>query len=265
MSTGDTKYADLNTNLTAVGKAVFANFYYDFKDASLSDQELALKIYTQNPSSKSASQNFRIPRARHIFKSGQQLDALRIIIQSERVDPTARETAKHILEQEQHHDQLSRETCEERLFIEKLNKDIVYTIDKQTAPFEYDNSPRPPKVSRTSTSLQYHRDRNVSENALRLASYLCEADNSHYVFRRKNGSTNYTEPHHLVPLSAREDFPGVDLDREQNIVSLCSNCHNLLHYGADIDTLLRKLYEERKELLLAIGIKISFEELRAYY
>lgn len=28
----DTKYEDLNKTLAAVGKAVFVNFYYDFKD-----------------------------------------------------------------------------------------------------------------------------------------------------------------------------------------------------------------------------------------
>ena len=54
--------------LAAVGKAVFVNFYYDFKDFSISKDELAKKILSENPGSKSDSQNFRIPRARHIFE-----------------------------------------------------------------------------------------------------------------------------------------------------------------------------------------------------
>ena len=33
MDKKDTKYIDLRTNLSAVGKAVFANFYYEFKDS----------------------------------------------------------------------------------------------------------------------------------------------------------------------------------------------------------------------------------------
>lgn len=41
----DTKYADLNKNLSAVGKAVFVNFYYDFKDFSISNDELAKKFF----------------------------------------------------------------------------------------------------------------------------------------------------------------------------------------------------------------------------
>lgn len=41
----------------------------------------------------------------------------------------------------------------------------------------------------------------------------------------------------------------VSLDVEENIVSLCSNSHNQIHYGADADKLIEKLYEERKDAL----------------
>lgn len=41
----DTKYEDLNKTLAAVGKAVFVNFYYDFKDFSISKDELAKKFF----------------------------------------------------------------------------------------------------------------------------------------------------------------------------------------------------------------------------
>ncbi|MDD7731030.1 MAG: HNH endonuclease, partial [Eubacteriales bacterium] len=85
------------------------------------------------------------------------------------------------------------------------------------------------------------------------------------VFTRRNSDKNYTEPHHIVPLSASADFPNVDLDREQNVVSLCSNCHNILHYGADFESILKPLYEKRKDLLKAIGVEISYEELKKYY
>ena len=45
----DTKYEDLNKTLAAVGKAVFVNFYYDFKDSSISKDELAKKFLLENP------------------------------------------------------------------------------------------------------------------------------------------------------------------------------------------------------------------------
>ena len=47
----DIKYEDLNKTLAAVGKAVFVNFYYDFKDFSISKDELAKKILSENPGS----------------------------------------------------------------------------------------------------------------------------------------------------------------------------------------------------------------------
>jgi len=262
METKDTKYVDLRTNLSAVGKAVFANFYYEFKDAASSDNVLAEKLFRENPNSKSPSQNFRIPRARHIFEAGQQLEALQIIIDSDRVDPIAREKARQILLQETTRASMEQDVLLEHRFIEKLNKEIIYT---EASEFEYNPKPQPPKAARSATVSAPVRDRNVALNALKKANYLCEVDENHFVFRRKNGKTNYTEPHHLVPLNAQKDFPSADLDREQNIISLCSTCHNWLHYGDDIDAILRPLYEERKDLLKTIGIEITYEQLLNYY
>ena len=55
------------------------------------------------------------------------------------------------------------------------------------------------------------------------------------------------------------------LDTEVNIVSLCSHCHNLIHYGKDADRLIRKLYEDRAEYLEMAGIGISEDELLKLY
>lgn len=262
MDKRDTKYIDLNTTLSAVGKAVFVNFYYDFKNASLSDNVIAEKLLRENPNTKSDNQNFRIPRARHIFAEGNQLDALKIIIDSSRVDPMAREKARLILAEELVRTQAFKECVDERGFIEALNKSIVYTEKRES---EYNNNPEPAKETRLIQTSQYQRSKKVSSNALLKAGFLCEVNAEHPVFVRKNSNDNYTEPHHLVPLFAQKDFPGVNLDREQNIVSLCSHCHNLLHYGADIDGVLYKLYIDRKDLLQLIGIEISYEDLRKYY
>lgn len=262
MGKNDTKLVDLNTTLSSVGKAVFVNFYYDFKNVSLSNHEIAEKILKVNLNTKSNNQNFRIPRARHIFAEGYQLDALKIIIDSTKVDPKAREKAKLILEEELKRVNASQEVMNEREFIEDLNKTIIYSEQKV---FEYNNNPEPAKESRISQTSQYNRSRKVSSNALLKANFLCEVNKEHLVFIRKNSNENYTEPHHLIPLFAQIDFPNVNLDREQNIVSLCSYCHNLLHYGADIDEVLYKLYLSRKELLKLIGIDISYEELKKYY
>ncbi len=52
----DTKCEDLNETLAAVGKVVCVNFYYDFEGFSVSKDEVAKKILSENPGSKSESQ-----------------------------------------------------------------------------------------------------------------------------------------------------------------------------------------------------------------
>lgn len=110
----------------------------------------------------------------------------------------------------------------------------------------------------------FPRDRKVSANALSHANFVCELDPEHPTFMRRNSDKPYTEPHHLVPLSESDRFQ-VSLDVEENIVSLCSNCHNLLHYGQGAEELLKKLYMERREALEQVGISITFEELLEMY
>ena len=46
------------------------------------------------------------------------------------------------------------------------------------------------------------------------------------------------------------------LDVEANIVSLCSNCHNKIHYGSDIEGMIRNLWNQRKEQIQAAGIGV---------
>lgn len=98
-----------------------------------------------------------------------------------------------------------------------------------------------------------NRDRNKANNALARAGFMCEYDNSHKLFLRKKQPINYTEPHHLIPLKFDSLFDK-SLDVEANIVSLCSHCHDLIHYGADAELVIRKLWETRKEELQAAGL-----------
>ncbi|MFC4559384.1 hypothetical protein ACFO3D_14395 [Virgibacillus kekensis] len=113
-------------------------------------------------------------------------------------------------------------------------------------------------------SFTYPRNLKVAINALKRAEFKCEFDNRHKSFIRKRDGNPYTEPHHLIPLSFHNNFP-YSLDIEQNIVSLCSHCHNLLHYGKDFEVVLKKLYDDRKDLLKEAGIVITFEQLLSCY
>lgn len=111
------------------------------------------------------------------------------------------------------------------------------------------------------------RNSRIAANALIIAKHLCEYNRQHRVFIRKDGMTNYTEPHHLIPMSNHRDF-SYNLDVEENIVSLCSYCHNLLHYGRLIDKqpILKKIFEERQAALANVGLELNkFEDLLKYY
>ena len=109
------------------------------------------------------------------------------------------------------------------------------------------------------------RDPLRDANALKHAGFKCEFDNEDRTFLRKNGKP-YTEPHHLIPLCHHKDFK-YSVDVMENIVSLCSHCHNLLHYGRKDDKkiILYKLFEERKQALSKCGLDITFETLLSYY
>lgn len=138
-------------------------------------------------------------------------------------------------------------------------------ISPGITPFEYSGKSKNKKDPVcVKNKYVYPRSRRVSINALRHAKYKCECDNTHVIFLRKNSNLNYTEPHHLVPLTYYGNFE-VSLDVEENIVSLCCNCHKQIHLGQDFEVMLEKLYNERKDLLKKAGIDLSLDELIKLY
>lgn len=109
------------------------------------------------------------------------------------------------------------------------------------------------------------RNPQKAANALAHAYYQCEYNQQDRLFKRKNGKY-YTEPHHLIPISRYRDFD-CSVDVMENIVSLCSHCHNLLHYGRmeDKKPILTRLYNDRREALHNKGLDLSLEQLLGYY
>lgn len=130
--------------------------------------------------------------------------------------------------------------------------------------FEYTGKPNQRKCNRSKNGLSYPRSKGVSQNALNKAGYRCEVDSDHPTFRRRNSSLNYTEPHHIVPMS-RQDAFDTSLDVEENIISLCCNCHKQIHLGQGYEDMLKEIYTARKRLLKKVGIDISLENLILYY
>lgn len=119
----------------------------------------------------------------------------------------------------------------------------------------------------TKSSERFRRDALRGKQAIVKAEYKCEIDRRHEFFISSVTGENYVEAHHLVPIEYSDLFNGVNIDVEENIISLCVVCHKKLHHGnlGDIIPILNKLYNERNEELEKKGIVISLEELINLY
>lgn len=153
--------------------------------------------------------------------------------------------------------------------VEKQAIDNLVEKETGTVP-EWTGEKKPQEMTIASSKERERPKRNpkVAVDALQRADFRCEYNTNDRIFERKNGK-GYTEPHHLIPISKYRDFDyeKCSLDTMENIFSLCSHCHNLLHYGKLEDKIpvLDKLYDERKEALERVGLGITFEELKEYY
>lgn len=161
---------------------------------------------------------------------------------------------------------VSTKTKKKYLSLDRENDSkIIEDMESVKLPKKIDLKPKKAKKAiKDNGRYKYPRDPIISKLALKNANYLCECGESHISFIRKSNGKNYTEPHHIIPMSAQEDFE-IDLDCLPNIISLCSTCHNKLHYGANIKDMLHKIYDDRKEELEKYGIIITFQELLNYY
>ena len=151
----------------------------------------------------------------------------------------------------------------EKLYEDNQNEKINGSSLKK-APVIPDRPEPLPEQIVTSFGQVYKIDPANSRRAIIDSGYSCEVDVKHKSFTRKDGVHTYTEAHHLIPRSCQGEFE-YSLDVPANIVSLCSNCHNWLHYGIGFDDILKKLYDERAERLKAVGLDITFKQLKGYY
>jgi len=148
---------------------------------------------------------------------------------------------------------------------QEMNEDVNELVSRDPTPKEYIAKPvaKPTPVP-SGNKMVYPRNKSVAVNALLLAEGKCEIDPSHITFKRKKGSLPYTEPHHLIPM-AMQGILNTSIDVEANIVSLCSHCHNKIHYGFDAEELIKDLYLKRKDEIEKIGVKLTLEELLKMY
>ena len=147
---------------------------------------------------------------------------------------------------------------------EKFESEIEKNILHFISSFKGDIVKEKYEIKNKSESKAIKRDPQVTMNALYRANYKCEYLDSHKTFIRKNKPVNYTEGHHLIPLEYQDQYQ-FNLDVEANVVSLCSHCHNQIHYGKDFEDILNKIYKERKERLKICGLNVEYDELVKMY
>lgn len=207
-------------------------------------------------------------------------DEFDVVTDSSRIGFVNRKPRKYVLDTAE---ECSKYSYEELLFkiknIIKESKEIQYNnhisdflyvkeldnyIKTNKGEKTFRNKPKLLQNKTYTTRDSYKRSLKVAANALMNADYKCEICSEHKTFIRKRNLLPYTEPHHLIPIENQKIFK-YDIDVENNIVSLCSNCHNKLHYGIDVINDLHKLYMSRKQLLTDVGINITFEELLKMY
>lgn len=152
----------------------------------------------------------------------------------------------------------------------QLDQDLVDGVDDllsaylETEMADEVGPKEKPEIKTTEKGQTYARDKKTSIKALTKAKFKCELDNQHPSFIRRKGNVAYTEPHHLIPMAQQSKFD-YSLDVMANIVSLCSNCHNQIHYGMDYELMIDKFYSQRKDELTKAGISVDLETLKSFY
>lgn len=139
-----------------------------------------------------------------------------------------------------------------------------YAYDTNSNAFSKANN-RVPNPVKTKSGIKYTTNSRIAKTALQMADFKCAIDENHTTFISKLGK-QYMEAHHFVPMCAQKDF-NVNIDRIENIVSLCPVCHSAIHLGSERVRLdiLNKLFAKREALLKKAGIDISFGDLFGKY
>lgn len=140
----------------------------------------------------------------------------------------------------------------------------AYAYDVNSEKFRIQNN-RDPVPYKRGNITRYKTNSRIAKTALNISNYKCLFDEQHHTFKSKLG-TEYMEAHHLVPMAAQGDFE-INIDRVENIVSLCPRCHSAIHLGEDSIRLelLKKLYDIKKQELESVGLNISFGDLFSKY
>lgn len=128
---------------------------------------------------------------------------------------------------------------------------------------------RKPELAVNGSKRKYKTKPKLAKTIIEQKNYKCEyasiKGEEHFTFETRTGY--YVEAHHLIPMSKQGEFLPINIDRSENIIVLCPNCHRAIHNGTDSEKMkrLKELFEERVDQLERIGITITLDKLKEYY
>ncbi|WP_312813782.1 HNH endonuclease [Sedimentibacter sp.] len=152
------------------------------------------------------------------------------------------------------------------MYSSALNRYIEFITDKNHESFiqsgKLDIELPKPDVVVENNIKKWKRNNLLVQQVIHDANFLCEYNNEHKSFISNSTHQNYVEGHHIIPISLQDVFD-CSLDIYANIVSLCPNCHRILHFGVNNDrkTILKSLLDKRIDRLNKCGISLTSKEL----
>jgi 5-methylcytosine-specific restriction endonuclease McrA len=129
--------------------------------------------------------------------------------------------------------------------------------------------PTPLIKKNKNTRSGYDRNHALGKYIINAAGYQCEVNNNHNTFTWDNKGNQYMESHHLIPMKEQGSkiYKSIPLDRQENIICLCPNCHRKFHSAIDKEKkqLIDFFFIKRKSVLQKSGIIIDQSKLYKYY
>ena len=153
--------------------------------------------------------------------------------------------------------------AEEQISIQRANVKIY----NEEEIVESNN--RTPELTDVITK-SYKTDIALKKSVIQREEYRCQFakffGQEHKTFLNKTDQP-YMEGHHIIPMSAQNDFTNINLDRTENIICLCPSCHKAVHYGnkSVVEQYLRVMYDIKKKELQSANIYLSLEDILKYY
>lgn len=107
------------------------------------------------------------------------------------------------------------------------------------------------------------RNNNIIIDVIQKNNYKCFFNHNHITFPNIK-RPNYVEGHHIIPIHLQDSFPNNNLDVENNIISLCPNCHKAIHLANNEykEQLLKQVYYKTN---IKNDFNISLENLKEIY